>query len=75
MLWLYIDKSRLQGILQSLVTVIIRRTLYHEISVYPYRLGYPKDSNAAAHSVDSDTFYADINLFALFKSYIITFIS
>ena len=36
-------------------------------------LGYLKDCNVAAHSVDSDIFY--INLSAGFKSYIITFIS
>ena len=38
-------------------------------------LGYLKDSNAAAHSVNSDIFYAVINLSARSKSYIITFMS
>ena len=33
-------------------------------------LGYLKDSNAAAHSVDSDLFYVVINLSARSKSYI-----
>ena len=39
------------------------------------KLGYLKDSNAAAHSVDSAIFYVVINLSARSKSYIITFIS
>ena len=38
-------------------------------------LGYLKDCNVAAHSVDSDIFYVVINLSAGSKSYIITFIS
>ena len=38
-------------------------------------LGYLKDSNAAAHSVDSDIFYIVINVSARSKSYIIIFIS
>ena len=38
-------------------------------------LGYPKDYNVAAHSVDSDIFYVVINLSAGSKSYIVTFIS
>ena len=38
-------------------------------------LGYLKDCNVAAHSVDSDVFYVVINLSADSKSYIITFIS
>ena len=38
-------------------------------------LGYLKDSNAAAHSVDSDKFYVVINLSAISKSCIITFTS
>ena len=38
-------------------------------------LGYLKDCNGAAHSVDSDIFYAVTNLSAGSKSYIITFIS
>ena len=40
-------------------------------------LGYLKDCNVAAHSVDSDIFYVPvvINLSAGSKSYIITFIS
>ena len=38
-------------------------------------LGYLKDCNAAAHSVDSDIFYVVIDLSAGSKSYIITFIS
>ena len=38
-------------------------------------LGYLKDSNAMAHSVDSDIFYVVINISARSKSYIITFIS
>ena len=38
-------------------------------------LGYLKDSNAAAHSVDADIFYVVINpLSARSKSYIMTFI-
>ena len=37
-------------------------------------LGYLKDYNVAAHSVDSDMFYVVINLSAGSKSYIITFI-
>ena len=36
-------------------------------------LGYLKDCNVAAHSVDSDIFYVVINLSAGSKSYIITF--
>ena len=31
-------------------------------SIAMYKLGYLKDSNAAAHSVDSDIFYAVIHL-------------
>ena len=38
-------------------------------------LGYLKDCNVAAHSVDSDIFYVVINVSAGSKSYIITFIS
>ena len=38
-------------------------------------LGYLKDCNVSAPSVDSDIFYVVINLFASCKSYIITFIS
>ena len=38
-------------------------------------LGYLKDCNVAAHSVDEDIFYVVINLSAGSKSYIITFIS
>ena len=38
-------------------------------------LGYLKDCNVAAHSVDSDIFYVVVNLSAGSKSYIITFIS
>ena len=38
-------------------------------------LGCLKDSNVAAHSVDSDIFYIVINVSAHSKSYIITFIS
>ena len=38
-------------------------------------LGYQKDCNVAAHSVDSEIFYVVINLTAGSKSYIITFIS
>ena len=38
-------------------------------------LGYLKDCNVAAHSVDSDIFYVVINLSAGSKAYIITFIS
>ena len=38
-------------------------------------LGYLKDCNVAAHSVDSDIFYVVINLSAGSRSYIITFIS
>ena len=41
----------------------------------PYLLGYLKDCNVAAHSVDSDIFYVVKNLSAGSKSYIITFIS
>ena len=38
-------------------------------------LGYLKDCNVAAHSVDSDIFYVVINLSAGSKSCIRTFIS
>ena len=38
-------------------------------------LGYLKDCNVAAHSVDSDIFYVVINLSVGSKSYFITFIS
>ena len=38
-------------------------------------LGYLKDCNVAAHSVDSDIFYVVTNPSAGSKSYIITFIS
>ena len=37
-------------------------------------LGYLKDLNVAAHSVDSDTFYVVINLSAGSKSYITGYI-
>ena len=37
------------------------------------KLGYLKDSNAAAYSVDSDIFYVVINLSVRSKFYIITF--
>ena len=37
-------------------------------------LGYLKDCNVAAHSVDRDIFYVVINLSAGSKSFIITFI-
>ncbi len=33
--------------------------------LFMYNLGYLNDSNAAAHSVDSDIFYVVINLSAL----------
>ena len=36
-LWLYIDKSRLQSFRRTF-TVIIRRTLYHGNSVCPYKI-------------------------------------
>ena len=39
------------------------------------KLGYLKESNAVADSVDSDIFYVVINLSARSKSYITTFIS
>ena len=38
-------------------------------------LGYLEDSNAAAHSVDSDIFYLVINVSAHSKSCILIFIS
>ena len=38
-------------------------------------LGYLKDCNVSAHSVDSDIFYVVINLSAGSKSYIITLVS
>ena len=38
-------------------------------------LGYLKDCNVAAQSVDSDIFYVVINLSAVSKSYIIIFTS
>ena len=56
----------------------------HALSYHSFRflltffrslLGYLKDYNAAAHSVDNDIFYVVINLSAGSKSYIITFIS
>ena len=49
----------------------------HRIIMRNFRikLGYLKDCNAAAHSVDSDIFYVVINLFVRSESYIITFIS
>ena len=56
----------------------------HVLSCYGFRflliffrslLGYLKDCNVGAHSVDSDIFYVVINLSAGSKSYIITFIS
>ena len=56
----------------------------HELSCHGFHflliffrslLGNLKDCNVAAHSVDSDIFYALINLSAGSKSYIITFIS
>ena len=46
-----------------------------EIPLIINKLGYLKDSNAAAHSVDNDIFYVFIDLSARSKSYIITFIS
>ena len=58
--------------------------VYHVLSCHCFRffllffrslLGYLKDSNIAAHSVDSDIFYIVINISARSKSYIITFIS
>ena len=42
---------------------------------FRFLLGYLKDCNVAAHSVNSDIFYVVINLSAGSKSYIITFIS
>ena len=41
--------------------------------VFRTLLGYLKDCNVAAHSVDSDIFYVVISLSAGSKSYIITF--
>ena len=40
---------------------------------FRFLLGYLKDCNVAAHSVDSDLFYVVINLTAGSKSYIKTF--
>ena len=37
---------------------------------YFYQLGYLKESNAAAHSVDNNIFYEVIHLPASFKTYI-----
>ena len=45
------------------------------LSFFRSLLGYLKDSNAGAYSVDSDIFYVVIYLYARSKSYIITFIS
>ena len=59
-------------------------TVSHLLSCHGFRflliflgiiLGYLKDCNVAAHSVDSDIFYVVINLSAGIKSYIKTFIS
>ena len=49
--------------------------LVSQPSEFIMKLGYLKDSNAAAHSVDNDIFYVVIDLSARSKSYIITFIS
>ena len=46
----------------------------HLLIFFRSLLGYLKDCNVAAHSVDSDIFYVVINLSAGSKSYIITFI-
>ena len=43
------------------------------LKIFRSLLGYLKDCNVAAHSVESDIFY--VNLSAGSKSYIITFIS
>ena len=52
---------------------------YHDfrflLTYFRSLLGYLKDCNVAAHSVDSDILYIVINLSAGSKSYIITFIS
>ena len=50
-------------------------SLFAFILLISYLLGYLKDSNTAAHSVDSGIFYIVINVSAHSKSYIITFIS
>ena len=60
-------------------TFTVSRTFYRPASAHnmTYKLEYLKDSNAAAHSVDSDIFYVYvvINLSARSESYMITFIS
>ena len=48
---------------------------YYLVAQFISKLGYLKDSNAAAHSVVSDIFYVVINLSERSKSSIITFIS
>ena len=62
----------------------LRCAVNHVLSCHGFRflliffrslLGYLKDCNVAAHSVDSDIFYVVINLSAGSKSYIFTFIS
>ena len=47
----------------------------NSVKIITLQQGYLKDSNAAAHSVNSDIFYIVINLSARSKSHIITFIS
>ena len=42
---------------------------------FRFLLGYLKDCNVAAHSVDGDIFYVVIDLSAGSKSYIITFVT
>ena len=49
-------------------------TAQYKSAIYYYYY-YLKDSNAAAHTVDSDIFYIVINVSARSKSYIETFIS
>ena len=54
-------------------TFLSRFSLPAYILQIPRLLGYLKDCNVAAHSVDSDIFYVVINLSAGSKSYIIAF--
>ena len=60
---------------------ILGRAVNHVLSCHGFRvfltffrtlLGYLKDCNVAAHSVDSDIFYVVINLSVGSKSYFIT---
>ena len=81
-LWMRSDMAQDTVVMRQ--WMILGCAVNHVLSCHGFRflliflrilLGYLKDCNVAAHSVDSDIFHVVINLSAGFKSYIITFIS